>query len=486
MNGRNFEDVLRDRMRRAIAPELPGDGASDAILRAVRHRATADGVRRPAMRRAAAFAGAGLLLLVFAGLLSLAFVVRRQASPVPPAPARSLPVVSAPVVPVCPQATSGTGCATGPSAAPTPSPTASPTPSKGPSTLLDLTWISDQDGWALGRTGCGAAFCAQVFNTNDGGTTWRQLPDPPAAAAAPPGQGGVQSTLPSVSHIRFAGATVGYLWGPALLMTTDGGQTWQAQQSPTVEALEPSAGSVYRVEYDHGGCPGPCNRTVSASAAGSSTWHAVYAVPGPPSRGARATLAVVGGQTVYVSVFGDLAAGAGTQEAVIDRSLDGGATWKTLSDPCLRGSSAGTTNIAVDVAAAPGGFVAALCSPRTVAQSTQSVVTSGDSGSSWGPLHAMPGTQLQIIAGADSTHIAVATGPLGGSGPTTYQLWSSSDGGVHWIEAVSDRETLAQSDPGTAYLGFESASTGRWSQTGNAIWTTTDGGVHWIRRGFPG
>ena len=248
MNGRNFEDVLRDRLRRAVAPELPGEGASDAILRALHRRAAADAVRSPVLPRAAAFAGVALVLLVFAGLLSLAFMVRHQVGPTPPAPARSLPVVSAP---------------------PAASAAASPSPASGPSSLVDLTWISEQEGWALGRTSCSNGLCAQLFRTADGGQTWAQLPDPPAVA--PINRGGVQSALPAVSHIRFASATIGYLWGPALLMTTDGGRTWQTQPSPTIEALEPSAGSVYRIEYDHDGCPGPCNRTVSTSVAGSST-----------------------------------------------------------------------------------------------------------------------------------------------------------------------------------------------------------------------
>jgi len=35
-----------------------------------------------------------------------------------------------------------------------------------------------------------------------------------------------------------------------------------------VEALEPLAGTVVRVVYDHAGCPGPCTRTVQETTAG--------------------------------------------------------------------------------------------------------------------------------------------------------------------------------------------------------------------------
>jgi photosystem II stability/assembly factor-like uncharacterized protein len=490
MNGGSFDDILRSRLHRALDADVPSSAATDAILRSLRHATAADAERRPAMRRVAMLAGAGLLFIVFAGLLALAFVVRNQGSPVVPAPARSLPVipqVTAPVVPGCSQGSSANGCATPPSPAATPT----AAPANGPSSLLDLTWISDQVGWALGRTSCAAGSCPRVYSTTDGGQTWHQLPDPPATS--PPGcetgcQQSSQSAAPAVSHIRFTTGGIGYLWGPSLVMTTDGGQTWHPQQSANVEALEPSGGSVYRVEYDHTGCPGPCNRSVWAASAGSSSWHQLYILPPPPSHGDRAGLAVVGGQTIYVSVFGGLAAGAGTQEAAIYRSLNGGAAWTTLSDPCLHGSGAGATNIAQDVAAAPNGFVSALCAPRSSNPASQAVVTSTDSGSSWGPLHPLPGPAsiLQRIAAADASHLAVATGPVAGNGPITYELYDSTDGGIHWSQAVADKETLTTGAPETAYLGFESATTGRWAQTGDAIWTTTDGGAHWVRHAFPG
>ena len=100
MNGRNVENILRDRLREAISPELPGEGAGDAIMRAVHRRASDPVVRRPAIRRLTALSGAVALFLLFAGLLGLALVIRHQATPVTPAPAQTGPVVTAPVVSV--------------------------------------------------------------------------------------------------------------------------------------------------------------------------------------------------------------------------------------------------------------------------------------------------------------------------------------------------------------------------------------------------
>jgi photosystem II stability/assembly factor-like uncharacterized protein len=470
------DDTIRDRLHQAIDPARPDAAAEDRVLRAVRRQSFDGPTRRPVTRRLGAFAGAVGLFVVFAGALGLALELSHQSAPIVapgPHPAASPPGVISPAptstLPV-PTATAcqGTSCSL-------PSPSAARTAS-----LLDLTWISDQQGWALTVSSCGQASCAALFSTADGGLTWQRLADPPVTSAS--GQTTCQPAT-CVARVRFATPTIGYLYGPALFMTTDAGRTWQQQSSAGVEALEPSGGSVYRLVYDHGGCPGPCNRTLWKAAVGSTTWHQVYSLPSPPSRGVTAALVVLdGGQTVYATIYGDLAAGAGTQQAVIYRSLDGGATWKTLADPC--GSSG--ASLAVDLDATGNGFAAALCAPRGAGTASQSVVTSNDSGSTWGAPHPVPGSFMGLIAAATPTHLAIASPPSSGSGPATASLFVSTDGGLHWSAAGTESATLDASHPLPAFLGFESATSGRWIGAGNAIWTTEDGGSHWTRRAFPG
>ena len=50
--------------------------------------------------------------------------------------------------------------------------------------LMDLTWVSDQRGWALAAAPCGRDLCPRLAATTDGGRTWAALPD-----AARPGPG---------------------------------------------------------------------------------------------------------------------------------------------------------------------------------------------------------------------------------------------------------------------------------------------------------
>ncbi len=131
---------------------------------------------------------------------------------------------------------------------------------------------------------------------------------------------------------------MGYLFGPGLYQTSDGGRTWRRLPSQLVEALEPSAGTVVRVTYDHAGCPGPCARAGQETTAGSDAWHTLLRIPALPT--APDSSAIVarairqGISVIYVPVYGNLAAGVGTQHTVIFRSTDGGNSWQQLADPC--------------------------------------------------------------------------------------------------------------------------------------------------------
>ena len=275
----------------------------------------------------------------------------------------------------------------------------------------------------------------------------------------------------------------GYLYGPALLVTTDGGHTWQPEPSLPVEALEPTQGHVYRIVYDHGGCPGPCDRTVEVAPAGSKSWRTVLSVPfmDVASRQDSAQLVTQSSQDIYIAIYGDLGAGGGTQQAILYRSLDAGRTWRRLRDPC--GGSGTAVNDAVSIAASTDDFVVALCVPRG-GDFGLFVVTSAGGGASWGPPHDAPGSFSQLIAAASPTHLALATAPTTGGDPVTYTLYVSVDGGAHWSLTVSDPEYVDTAAPGSAFLGFEDPLVGRWVGFEGAIWTTQNGGTLWTWRPF--
>ena len=289
-------------------------------------------------------------------------------------------------------------------AATTPTPTS---PSRGPY-IVDLTWVSDQTGWALSAAECASGLCAELASTIDGGKTWRQLPSSPALIAS----GTVDcSKAVCISHIRFATRMLGYLYGPALLVTSNGGQSWRPEESLPVEALEPTHGQVYRIVYDHGGCPGPCDRTVEVASAGSAAWRTVLSIPfmAVELRQDSAQLVTQGSQDIYIAIYGDLAAGGGTQQAVLFRSLDAGRTWRRFGDPC--GGSGAAVNDAISLAASTGGFRRhAVRAPDRQLPCVRCDLRATE---------ARPGVlrtprlvpSSQLIAAASPTHLALATRP---------------------------------------------------------------------------
>ena len=346
--------------------------------------------------------------------------------------------------------------------------------------LMDLTWVSDQRGWALAAVPCASGLCPRVATTGDGGRTWVALPVPPGAIQ----NGAVNCARAGcVSQIRFATATVGYLFGPALFQTDDAGRTWRRVPSRPVEALEPSAGTVVRVVYDHLGCPGPCTRMVQEITARSDSWHTLLRIPfAAADGGVTAQVVWQGTSVLYVPVFGNLAAGYG--QAVIFRSTDGGSSWQRLTDPCF--AAGRPVHDTVALAAASGGFLTVLCLSRTGTGATF-VLISTDCGSSWSPPRPLPGgtRDLSLIAAASPGRLVAATGGVSGSGPFTYRLAVSSDGGLDWSAAITGTTQLNPQAPGAAFLGFEDARVGRWISDARHIWTTRDGGLHWLRQAFP-
>jgi hypothetical protein len=142
---------------------------------------------------------------------------------------------------------------------------------------------------------------------------------------------------------------------------------------------------------------------------------------------------------------------------------------------------------AAGLAAAPGGFLAALCRPRTGTGPTF-VLTSGDYGSSWSPPRPVPGGTrycLSLIAAASPARLIVAAGGAAGGGPFAYRLVVSADGGLHWSTAITGTTQINPQAPAAAFLGFEDPRAGRWISDERDIWTTRDGGLHWLRQAFP-
>lgn len=348
-------------------------------------------------------------------------------------------------------------------------------PNLADSFLQDLSWVSTSDGWALAAQPCATGWCARLAHTTDGGIQWQMLPEPPAQIWSS------SHSCSCVGRVRFATPAIGYLYGPSLLMTTDGGQSWKAEIGLQVETLAVADGAVFRVAYDHSGCPGPCQPTLQEARIGSGTWQTLVGQLSTPDRSGSAQI-VSSGPDLLVAMHGTQA-GPESAQATVYRSIDAGSSWQLMPDPCSGQGPAGVEDDLIDLASAPGGFFAGLCSPRF--ETGNFVVTSTDGGSSWQKAGALPAVQdlTQLAAGSPST-LAVSTGATSGvTRGFTAQLLVSTDMGQQWTTVASDTQQVTPMNV-PAWLGFENSQVGRWIGDPHSVWTTQDGGMQWVQHPF--
>ncbi len=348
--------------------------------------------------------------------------------------------------------------------------------------LVSWTFISPSDGWALGTASASGQACAEIVHTSDGGRSWL-VASRPALMTVVVSNNQPCSPSSCVRGLRFANPSDGYAFGPDLLVTTNGGTAWQPESSLPVMDLEASDGSVVRV-VSPCGIADQCADIVQAAPAGSSAWRTLDA---PQDQWSE--LVLVGRSTMYLlgrPVFPQ----AGYSFADLWRSVDGGATWEHLSDPCAH---LPTNDPAFLLSGQPGFIthVAAVTSTLAVSCGSQQIgpqaagynqglVVSQDNGSTWGPFHGVPhlsgydhSSGIYALALA-SAATAIVVGDEGG-------VQSSFDDGATWTT------TLPQPASGNTVgeVGFENSSVGHVVIPGTTFWTTSNGGRSWASFDFP-
>jgi photosystem II stability/assembly factor-like uncharacterized protein len=325
--------------------------------------------------------------------------------------------------------------------------------------VLDLTFVSENEGWALGSANCfhGPGKCVVLLHTLDG-RTWKTMTTTPFNV---PGVAAGCKTR-CVQNVRFANPDVGYVFGPdALLMTTDAGKSWQLQDGGAI-ALETLDNNVIRVTSSHFGCPGPCDVRVETAAIGSDSW-----TPSDLSTelaGTGGALLSRGGHDAYLLMTRNPAGGASDETSTLYRSTDDGRTWIKSGEPCPQ------TGHEVDSTAIAGGGddrVSALCMNRLAPQRPQ-VVVSEDAGAHFSLAQGKAPLEAANLLAGDPNTVLVAAG---------VGMARSVDGGRIWhiVRDVKGNVT---------FVGFESETVGRAVTDGNTIWTTQDGGKSWSRVAF--
>jgi hypothetical protein len=342
---------------------------------------------------------------------------------------------------------------------------------------MGLSWISDQQGWALATTPtCAGVTCVAVLATINGGQSWATLAQLDACLMLCPVDAEV------VANIRFATPEIGYLYGAEygtspMLFTTDGGYHWTVEPGPYTVALDVSGGEAMRISSPNDGCPGPCDPTIEVAPLGSNQWTTVF-VPTPTYYDGGAL--VRQGADVYSLFPGNPADGAiSTQHADLYISQDGGSLWQHEDDPC--GFTGTMADDAESMAAAPQGVLVVLCVPRG-GTGSDFLIVSTDAGASFGGREPIPIGFSQLAAASSTSLVVGDADDIGGPGLIRYELLHSSDGGQQW-RTVVDQQAVASAVP-PSFLGFESVADGRWICPDSILWTTTDSGATWSRSPF--
>jgi photosystem II stability/assembly factor-like uncharacterized protein len=363
-----------------------------------------------------------------------------------------------------------TGTAKSPSpspAAPSPSPSpAVPTPSPSPTPAflaVDLTFVSDYDGWVLGVVPCdGVGQCAGILRTSDSGATWRAINAPAAAVSNANGQIDCWHGTPCVDSMRFGSLQVGYAFRSALFHTLDGGQTWQPESSatPTLQ-LEYAGRSAFRVAGYAGtmDCFGGCH--VQRAATTGAPWHDA----GPIIRMAGALIIPEGSQRIYVFGLANSAGGAMGKKATLYASFDAGTTWQTRADPCP-----GVT-YTVGAATAPLWHLTVLCH-NDAAQAT-TLIRSDDGGQTYRAPIVVPFSFFYGFTAGSATTLSGLTAEAGGQ-----LIETSFDGGAHWRNTLTCPVGLELQDRVLA-LGYQDGRTAHVICPETTVWGTTDGGATW-------
>ena len=193
-----------------------------------------------------------------------------------------------------------------------------------------VSFINADDGWVLGRRGC--ADCAVLRGTTDGGRSWSDLGSVGLTLSedAPDSEG--------VGNVVFADPRDGYLFGPDLETTHDGGGSWTRSDISNVSQLTAADGTVFAVTQPAQGSAPELLR----SPVGQDRWTQV-ALPsgvnpdtGPLGQGKIVQLAVEGPRLVILApgFQGPRSTTDSSDLGQMWSSLDEGDHWQPVSVPC--------------------------------------------------------------------------------------------------------------------------------------------------------
>jgi hypothetical protein len=268
------------------------------------------------------------------------------------------------------------------------------------------SFVTATTGFALGARGCSLTPCkALLEKTANGGKTWTKVPAPAVSLV----QTFTETPKTAVDDVVFENANDGWLYGPGLWATTDGGAKWQkVTLAGDVIALAAADGEVFASVTQPTG--GILQAKLYESAVGSTKWTAVPKV-------APVSALTVSGHSVWAGWAPNLWT-----------STNSGKTWTKLSFSCPAAYPSPSA-----VAAASPASVAVACSNQGDPQpglSYKEVFVSGNGGKSFHAVSGKPpiaGEVVQLAMPTGKPSVITMTAASGAS-----YFYQSVNGGKSW------------------------------------------------------
>jgi photosystem II stability/assembly factor-like uncharacterized protein len=301
-----------------------------------------------------------------------------------------------------------------------------------------VTFVSTATGYAIGvASSCPGGQCVALVRTTDGGGTWVGLTPPTAGYVAH----GVPaaSGLPGVDEVRFADPLDGWVFGPALFATHDGGRTWQQIDiDGSVVALETSGGYVDAVVSPCSG-EAECAGSLRLEQAPVTGGGFVTVRTGPSVMSAGITALDLS----LHSPVGFALLGLGDLYATEYLANPDG--WNAFGNPCASESFTLTAIVAPNTTT-----LYSLCSGNGAAGSMTKTVVETQNGKSTVAGSTPPEGDAEAVAATASGTLVVSTA----SGASF--LYRSTDGGRTWSTV------LTEDDGGMGFndLGFTTSTQG--------------------------
>lgn len=358
-----------------------------------------------------------------------------------------------------------------------------------PLTLESLAFSNPIDGFGLfSKVSANDQICFDyVGRTTDGGANFQDLVLATKWNCA-------NDELPST--LMFDGRGDGFLYGPSLSVTHNGGRSWITSHSTgDVVAIDSVGQSLWKLEAmcskSEIKLSADCPLLLETSSSGGRAWTISSTFPKNVVVPARMASFLSSGQTFlirvsprldYVVLPPTVNLKGTTDHAQLWYTANNGATWSKRTVPC------GINALSLSLSAAPSGALVGVCAsgPSTGFQ-PKSTVRSVNEGMTWmvlNPCNAFAGTTDQHCSSPLDDGYLGSIDAL--SNEAVFEVGGRSSLNVSWNggrEWAAVKPLLGGSDAGTDQVTFLNSRDGKvLVAANNEIATTTDGGKRWTSR----